>query len=1192
MMDRKPIKAVGVPRQAEQIMLLTAKIHYQPEPSYRLANALRGAGRFFSRSTFISIKACALSLYLVLFLFAGTTSAQENAQITGVVSDPTGAVVPKASVSVTNPATSETRRTVSDSAGVYSIPNLHIGTYSLTVAAPGFSTYTKTDIVINVASTVKEDVQMTVGSSAQRVTVRANALHLQSETNEVSDLITGKQITQLATNGRNVTQLAALGLGVSDSLPSFNGINALSSSSSISFEGTRPGHNVYIIDGGEIYDRGCGGCFTILPSLDALAEFKTLDSNYSPDYGVASGGTITMVVKSGTSNLHGSLWEFNRNDAFDANNYISNLENQPKPELRLNIFGGNIGGPVFIPHVYNSNRKRTFFFVNEEWRRLITGSNPTVTPTVPASDFPVAGQSLTYTPPTLAGGAQASAPVVPATSDPARLALYAADGLVIGDTFPNNTIPANLIDPNAALFMNTGAIPKPNATNGSSTFITSLKEPTYVREDLVRIDHTINEKLQLMGHYIHDAVSQQNIPALWSDSSYPTVGSAFSNPAWSAVIQLTQTLSPTVLNETSFDYNGSIINLTPTGIYAQPPGWSAKGYFTGNNDLNRLPEIDLGSPYNTNWSSNYFPWQDAQQDYQVRDDLSWTKGKHNLKFGASYMRFTKDMGLQSETQGTYGFSTPAFSGDSYVNFLLGLASSYSQLNDQGRRHLVNNTPSVYANDDWNITRRLTLNLGIRYDAFPHVYDRYNQIANFVPSDYTPSAAPTFNADGSLDTSGPGFTIPSGYSTPFYMNGIELPGVNGFPRGLVKNYWGTIEPRVGFAMDMLGDGSTVLRGGFGVFYERIQGNDVYPTETNTPLAFIPSATNVQFSDPTKSAITGATSPAPYFPASLASLAYDYPNPGTAEYSLGIQRQLARSVIAVVQYVGTTGWHQDIGRDINTLPLNSPDRQGVANGTFNSNLARIFPGFSNINQYSNNTNQSYNSLQAGLQLRDKHGLSLQVSYTLSHELDIVSSDVTGISDPFDPNYDYGSGSLDRRNIFNVNLIYNLPFFLHSRNGLLRNSVGGWEVSDVNVEESGTPVNVTYSPDVLGLGGGTTNRPNISGSAAGPKTQKEYFNITAFSAPLAPWSGGPNQGFGDARKDDIVGPGVNDFNIALFKSFHFTANPEGPLLQFRIESFNTFNHTQFLSIDTGLTDASFGQVTQAQDPRVLQFGAKLLF
>ena len=340
---------------------------------------------------------CMFLLCLLFLSITAVLNAQENAELTGVVSDPNGAVVAGASITLTKPATGETKKTVSDNAGIYTFSNLSVGTYTLAASAQGFQTFNKTGIVVNIAATVRADMQLTVGSNAQTVTVEANALQLQSETSEISNLITGKQVTELATNGRNVTQLAVLGLGVSNNIPSFNGINALTAGTGISFDGTRPGDNVYMIDGSEIYDRGCGGCFTILPSLDALSEFRTLDSNYSPDYGIASGGTITMVVKSGTSNLHGGLWEFNRNDAFDANNYISNLENQPKPELRLNIFGGNIGGPIFIPHVYNADRKRTFFFVNEEWRKLVTGTNPTVTPTVPASDFPTAGSASLHT---------------------------------------------------------------------------------------------------------------------------------------------------------------------------------------------------------------------------------------------------------------------------------------------------------------------------------------------------------------------------------------------------------------------------------------------------------------------------------------------------------------------------------------------------------------------------------------------------------------------------------------------------------------------------------------------------------------------------------------------------------------------------------------------------------------------------
>ena len=224
--------------------------------------------------------------------------------------------------------------------------------------------------------------------------MQANALQVQSETSELSTLITGQQVTQLATNGRNVTALAALGLGVSNTLPAFSGVAGLTSANGISFNGTRSTHNIYMLDGGELNDRGCGGCFSSLPSIDALAEFQTLDSNYSPDYGIGSGGTILMVIKSGTHDFHGALYYFNRNEDYDANNYFTKLAGQPRPEFRLNEPGGNIGGPLFIPHIYNNSRKRTFFFVNEEWRRLIQGSSPTTVNTIAANNFPTAGRRL------------------------------------------------------------------------------------------------------------------------------------------------------------------------------------------------------------------------------------------------------------------------------------------------------------------------------------------------------------------------------------------------------------------------------------------------------------------------------------------------------------------------------------------------------------------------------------------------------------------------------------------------------------------------------------------------------------------------------------------------------------------------------------------------------------------------------
>ena len=1131
-----------------------------------------------------------------LMLLTPWARAQENATLTGTVADPTGAVIPNVNITLTNVATGQQRTTITNSSGIYLFASLGVGRFTLNASAAGFEKYSKTDIVLNVAQTLEENVSLSVGSSGQTVTVQADALKVQTETSELSTLISGQQVTQLATNGRNVTALAALGLGVSSTMPSFAGVNALTSANSISFNGTRVSHNIYLLDGGELNDRGCGGCFSSLPSIDALAEFQTLDSNYGPEYGMGSGGTIAMVMKSGTHDFHGELYYFNRNEDYDANNYFTKLAGQGRPEFRLNEPGGNIGGPVWIPHVYNEARNRTFFFVNEEWRRLIQGSAPSTVNTIAASNFPVPGQPLTYAVPS-----NGVAPIVPVTLDPAKLALYAADGLTAGQPFPGNTIPANLIDQNSVLELNAGTFPKPNL--GTNQFVSSIPQPTNVREDVVRIDHTINSKLQLMGHYLHDAVTQDYYPPLWGDSSYPTVGSLLLNPSYSSTIRLTQTLSPNLLNETAFLYSGNTIHLSPIngpgGSFVQPAGWTATSFFTGNNDGNRLPEIGLGAPYSTTWSSNYFPWKNSYEGYQIRDDLSWNRGKHQLKFGFSWLHDPKNQQLQANTQGTADFNTNGFSKDSYVNFLLGDAASFTQLNYLAGKHWVNNNYSGYALDNWKITPSLTLNLGLRYDGLPHAFERYNEFSNFVAADFNATTGSVaLNPDGSGTINPAVLTLFNG--TPFYLNGIQIPTVNGFPRGVVKNDYGTLQPRVGFAYNLGGDGKTVMRGGYGLFFERVQGNDVYNAALNPPFAYQPSAANVYFSNPSTSAMTGATT-TQSFPSTLTNLAYNYPNPATQMFSFGFQRQVAGSVVAVVQYAGSTGWHQSDDRAINTLPLTDPanpanpydQREAVASGG-NANLYRNYPGYSSMTQEENTTNFSYNSLQAGVRIEGRHGITAQFSYTYSHEIDQVSSDLNSVSNPYNTAYDRGSGGLDRRHVFNANYIYSLPFFTHSSNAFERTALSGWQVSGITVVETGVPQFITYTgPDVLGLGGGT-NRPNLVAPVGYPKTRLAWFTTKSFAAPVAPWlsgQAGPNAGFGTAGKDAVVLPGLFNWNLSLFKSIPLTAK-EGPNLELRFESFNTFNHTEWNAIDANTADSNFGQITSTYDPRTLQFGAKLHF
>lgn len=1134
---------------------------------------------------------------------------QDNAAITGNVLDPSGAAVANASIQITNVATGQTRQVTSNSSGVYVFPNVGVGTYTLNASASGFQEFRRTGIVVNVAQTLKSDVLFAIGSAQQTVTVEAQSLQVQSETNEVSSLISGQQVTQLATNGRNVTQLAALGMGKSNNMPSFGGVNALTSANGISFNGTRSTHNIYLLDGGELNDRGCGGCFSSLPSIDALSEFQTLDSNYGPDYGIGSGGTIAMVIKSGTKQFHGALWEFNRNEVYAANNFFLNRAGKARPEFRLNIPGGNFGGPL---------GKNTFFFVNEEWRRLLQGSTPTVQNAILGSNFPTLGQPLVYN---WQGQGDKTAPIVPVTpGNTSQNAIYTADGLTPGQPFPQGpaagtvVIPANLIDQNSVLLLNQGGFPHPNF--GTSQYIASPSQPTNVREDVVRIDHNIKDKYQLMGHYLHDAMTQTYYPPLWGPGgNYPTVGSAMVNPSWSSTIKLTQTYSASLLNETSFLFSGNTIHLSPVkgpGLvgFTQPSGWTATSFFPlAFNREARLPQVNLGGPLNTTWSTTYFPWKNSFFGYEPRDDVSWTHGRHQLKFGFSWLHAVKNQELQANTNGTAAFGNSSFSHDSYVNFVMGNADSFTQLQYLAGKHWVNNNYAFYGNDNWHITQRLTLNLGLRFDALPHAFERYNQFANFVPADYDTNQPYPLNSDGTLNPA----TMTTINNQSFYLNGIRSAGVGGFPRGNVKNYYNTWEPRVGFAYALDSTGTTVLRAGAGLFYERVQGNDVYNAALNPPFAYQPSANSVYFSNPNTSALTGATTQQA-FPSTLTNLQYNYKVPGTLMFSMGVQRQLAQSVIAVVQYVGSRGWGQSIDIPINTLPLTNPCRasnpsesgancvpgspynmrQQVAAGTLRANLVRIFPGFSGITQETNQSNFNYNSLQAGVRMENRHGLTVQLAYTWSHEIDNVANDLNGTSNPFNLGYDKGSGAFDRRHIFNASYVYSLPFFAHSSSHALHGALGGWEFSGITVVQSGSPVNggngVVYTgPDTLGLGGGTRNRPQQIAPISYPHTVDHWFDKTVFGAPLAPWAGGANQGFGNTRKDAIVGPGLVNFNLSLFKNFSVT---ERVRFELRFESFNTFNHTQFNGVDTNSGDGNFGAVTTTYDPRVLQLGGKISF
>ena len=1144
-----------------------------------LCPALRG-----DTTSFASIKPGRLiaqirrPLTFLLFLSAFVCVAfGQQATILGTVNDPSGAAIPNATITITNINTNQVTHLTTNNAGEYVAAELQIGRYTLRVEASGFKTAEQKDITLTVGERARSDFNLEVGSTQESVNVEATAVAVQSESGEVSDLITGQQVSQLATNGRSIYSLATLTAGASSNMVDFQNPTPVGGDGTVSFNGLRVSHNIYLVDGGEDLDRGGSGNISIMPSVDSIAEFRALTSNYSAEYGLSSGGTLTMVFKSGTKDFHASAWEFLRNDALDAGNYFTNAAGASAPELRFNTYGFNAGGPVVLPH-YNHDRNKTFFFYNMEWRKLIQGGlvNQTVPPT---SEY----------------GGQFSSPIkIPLASqlNSNLLAQYESLGLTPStptqtNYFPNNRIPSALLDPNAQVLLGAGIFP--SANNGTQ-FVGGNKLPTDVREEIVRIDHHFTDKFWIFGHWVSEQISQTYGTAQWSGDNVPTVGDVFGNPSYSGVIHATYTISPTLLNESAFNYNGNRINITPTGVITRPSALNIPELFTGNN-LDRIPGIYLAGSTGTAYDSSSWPWANKADDYQIRDDVSWTKGRHQFKFGGSWALYKKVQDLFGNTQGSFNFNGN-YTGSDFADFLLGYANSYTELAVQDHGYWNNVSWAAYGQDNWKVTNRLTLNLGLRWDGIPHTYEANNRMSNFYPGLYNPANAATILPSGNISPNSPDLgpsPNPILNGVLFYLNGIGIAGQSGIPNGLVQNHWANFAPRLGFAYDLNSQGKTVLRGGFGIMYERIQGNDMYNAGPNQPFSTNVTFNNVALSNPNLSLLTGETLAAPITVGSITGLAYtDYQNPASYQYSFGIQHEVWRNSVVSVAYVGNTNRHQNDYRDIN-LPSPSVLPSLIA-GTVNYNTVLPYLGFHSIVLSENAENSNYNSLQINMNAQVQKSLSLRFAYTYSKALDPAvgsggSGDLSTVSNPYDRGYDYGPSGLDRRNIALVNFIYDLPFFNTTNSKLLKSTLGGWELSGIVTAESGVPLNITLG-GAQGSNGlaSATNRPDVNGSVGMPQTVNAWFNTGAFSLPaVGQW--------GNLGKNAVYGPGRDNWNLSLFKSFLFS-EARGSRLEFRFEMFNAFNHTQFQNVSSTFTSSNFGAVTSTWDPRTMQLGLKLYF
>jgi hypothetical protein len=1162
-------------------------------------------------------------------LFACSFSAfAQDATIVGTVTDPSGSVLPNVTITITNTETGVARTLASNDVGEYVAPGLHIGHYTIKAEAQGFATAQRNDLVLNVGDRVRVNFAMKVGSTQEHITVEANAIKVQSDSGEVSSVITGSQLSQLGTNGRSFYSLAKLVPGASSSQMDFQNPTPMGGDSNISFNGQRTMHSLYLIDGGESSDRGGAQGSIVIPSQDALAEFRVMTSNYGAEYGLSSGTTVTTVLKSGTKTLHASAWWFGRNDFLNARNYFTPRQNasgtfNKPPELRFNLWGFNVGGPVQFKHTDNP---KTFFFYNMEWRRLIQPGRIFNQPVPLTSTYggnltdALSGTRINGTLHVPCASQISAAEAAKLTGAGLTLSTCDATGAVTtAQAFPGNTIPSAALDANAQALLAGGIFPAPTA---GDVFVGATAAGTTVKEEIARVDHSFGDKFSIFGHWISEQISQEDIPTRWSGANVPTSSDTFGNPSYQAVIHATHIISPSLLNEMAFNYGGNRINMVPSGIYklSDAAGFQQNKIFGFPSSV--LPIINLSGKTGAQFNNNWNPWINKADSYQIRDDVSWTKGSHQFKFGGSWLNFRKAQPLQTSPEGNFGFNG-GFTGYDFADMLLGLAQSYSESALEDTRHWNSVSWALYAQDNWRATRRLTLNLGLRWDGIPHTAEVNGQMANFYFNLWNPANAAVFaNSSGTLICSGAG--VPTASCTGpspalatgpnpalnglmFYANGLGVPGQTpGVTNSLVANHWNNWGPRIGFAYDLLGNGKTIVRGGFGTFFERIQGNDMYQSAGNENLfnANV-SLNNVSLSDPhvgidpAGNVITAAGLPV----TTNNQTALDsnrYKNPTSYQYSAGIQQQLGAQSVFSVSYVGNEGHFESFAQEAN-LPAFSA-LPSIISGAAQYRTSLPYAGYRSILVFQNGENSYYNSLQMELHSQFR-GLQLQAAYTYARAVDATQAngdggDLDTITNPYAGwRFDLGPAAINRRNVAFVNFIYDLPIFRNS-SGFKKGMLGGWQVSGIVTMESGLPINPTVSgSSICSTVANCQVRPDLTGSVRYPKAATtssngnntiQWFDPSSFAPTIL--AGTTQPSFGNAGHNSIWGPGRDNWDLAMFKTF---APTERLHIELRAESFNTWNHTQFNGINSAIGGGpDTGKANSAFDPRTFQLGAKISF
>ena len=1079
--------------------------------------------------------------FLIIFVFLTAliaTAQNPTATLVGTVQDGSNAVIPGATVVARNNANNLRWTGVSGNAGEFTIPNLQPGQYTVTVEKEGFRKLEETGIELQIDQTARLVLALQVGAVEQTVEVHAEVPVLNTANAATGDVIVSREMSELPLDARDYTDLAFLVPGVT---PSAQGSN----SGNMNINGSRPDNTNYLIDGFSNQSPRSGGALA-KPSLDAMQEFKMQTSSFSAEYGRLGGGVMNMALKTGTNQLHGSAFEFVRNDKFDARNFFD----IGKSKLRRNQFGATLNGPIYIPKLYNG-RDRTFFLVSWESYREISGNN-----------------RLGVIPTELEHNGNFSQ-----TRDTKGKLISLLDPFA-NTPFAGNVIPASRWHSVATKLM--PWYPMPNRPGQVNNYAVNANDTNDWNSLLVKVDHRVKEKGTISGRVIYRKSTSLNP---FSGSDMGTFGNIATSSPFMAGLSYTHMFAPTVINETR-----ATVNLGGNKDISlhQYHNWNKDLGITGattNPNMVGFPKFNLvgaGGLGNMQLADNgSAPMNPGIHTYELADTLTWVKGNHLMKFGWSYFRFQFFMPTNGSLNGQFNFRAN-FTGNSIGDFILGLPGDTTRRLGDIKSYMFSSTYGAFVQDDYRLSSRLTLNIGLRYELMPPQYEKYGQYANFIPelgkliiaSDRTVPNLQQMVADNGL------------------TGKVALAKDYGIPRSLAYGNEMDFAPRFGLAYRM--SNKTVVRSGYGIYYAQSMTNTLRRDLSNVFPFTLSQTFNSVKTDPS---VLTMSNP---FPDALAK------NGGTTDangynwkarpqymqqWNLTLERELAKGVTVEMSYVGSKGTHLGFRYDLNQ-PFYDPALM-LPGGSY----PRPYSQYQGITYYDFAGDSSYHGGTVTARKRLSRGAFFRVSYTLAKSLDNSSQfadntngGIPGVQNSRNFSMDRGRSDWDRRHALAMSFVTDLPYrqmFLPEV--VAKTLLRGWQLSGTGTMYSGQG----FTPRVqnASLNQGDANRPDriASGKLDNPGPDA-WFDLSAF--PVVPRG---SYRFGNAGRNIVDGPGQINLNVAVVRNFRVK---ERGNVQFRWESFNATNHTNLRLPVNNLSLANAGTITGANNSRSMQFGLRFQF